>query len=226
MEAAEANLVLEKDKMVLLFTPPFDHSQPNPGYIMGYPPGLRENGGQYTHGSLWMALAWTKVREGARAVRLLQLMNPVEHSRNLEAAIHYRGEPYVAAADIYAAPGHVGQSGWTWYTGSAAWMYRIWVEEVLGFRLRGEWLTIDPAIPDDWPGFDLIYRYRSTVYTISVSRRPGERVPPTPIHLVDDRGKHEMKVWLPAKQQLTPEAAPHLLNNLASLPLPATKERS
>ncbi len=226
MEAAEANLVLEKDKMVLLFTPPFDHSQPNPGYIMGYPPGLRENGGQYTHGSLWMALAWTKVREGARAVRLLQLMNPVEHSRNLEAAIHYRGEPYVAAADIYAAPGHVGQSGWTWYTGSAAWMYRIWVEEVLGFRLRGEWLTIDPAIPDDWPGFDLTYRYRSTVYTISVSRRPGERVPPTPIHLVDDRGKHEMKVWLPAKQQLTPEAAPHLLNNLASLPLPATKERS
>jgi cyclic beta-1,2-glucan synthetase len=197
MESAEANLVRERDKLVLLFTPPFDHSQPNPGYIMGYPPGLRENGGQYTHGSMWMALAWATLREGARAVRLLQLMNPVEHSRHPEAAVHYRGEPYVVAADVYDAPGRVGQCGWTWYTGSAAWMYRIWTEEVLGFRLRGDRLTIDPAIPDEWPGFELTYRYRSTVYDIKVQRREGEKSVPSAIELKDDGGRHEIVVWLP-----------------------------
>jgi cyclic beta-1,2-glucan synthetase len=198
MESAQEHLVIEQDKMVLLFTPAFDHSQPSPGYIMGYPPGLRENGGQYTHGSLWMALAWARLGEGSRAVHLLQLMNPVEHSRNPEDAAHYRGEPYVVAADIYAAPGRVGQSGWTWYTGSAAWMYRIWVEEVLGFRLRGDQLTIDPVIPDDWPGFDLKYRYRSTEYEVSVRRREGEKAVPAAIRLVDDLRKHQITVWLPA----------------------------
>jgi cyclic beta-1,2-glucan synthetase len=219
MESAESHLVLEKEKMVLLFTPPFDRSLPNPGYIMGYPPGLRENGGQYTHGSLWMALAWTRLHEGGRAVGLLQLMNPVEHSRNLEAANRYRGEPYVAAADIYAAPGREGQGGWTWYTGSAGWMYRIWVEDVLGFRLRGDRLTIDPSLPDDWPGFELKYRYRSTLYEISVRRRPGEKGKPYSFQLVDDRGKHEITVWLPAAQPDNTEvfslsgAAPKLLVN-------------
>jgi cyclic beta-1,2-glucan synthetase len=194
MESAQENLVRERDKVVLLFTPPFDHSQPNPGYIMGYPPGLRENGGQYTHGSLWMALAWARLREGGRAAHLLQLMNPVELSRNREDVERYRGEPYVMAADVYAAPGRVGQCGWTWYTGSAGWMYRIWVEEVLGFKLRGNMLTVDPVLPDDWPGFELTYRFGSTVYEISVRRGEGEET--GPIRLVDDGGTHRITVWL------------------------------
>jgi cyclic beta-1,2-glucan synthetase len=187
MESAESNLVNVEEKLVMLFTPPFDRSQPSPGYIMGYPPGLRENGGQYTHGSLWMAMAWSRLNEGARAVHLLQLMNPVEHSRSPEAAEHYRGEPYVVAADVYTAPGRVGQSGWTWYTGSAGWMYRIWIEEVLGFRLRGNRLTIDPVLPDDWPGFDLTYKYGSTIYEIKVTR--GARLI---IDLKDDGGRHQV----------------------------------
>ncbi len=173
MESAEANLVRERDKMVLLFAPPFDHSEPNPGYIMGYPPGLRENGGQYTHGSLWMAMAWARLGEGQKAVRLLRMMNPVELNRSPADVARYRGEPYVAAADVLNAPGHIGQSGWTWYTGSAAWMYRIWIEEVLGFRLRGDRFTVEPSLPADWPGFELTYRHGSTVYEISVGRRAG-----------------------------------------------------
>jgi cyclic beta-1,2-glucan synthetase len=132
MESAETNLVRERDKMVLLFTPPFDHSEPNPGYIMGYPPGLRENGGQYTHGSLWMAMAWARLCEGQKAVRLLQIMNPIELNRGPADVARYKGEPYVVAADVLSAPGHVGQCGWTWYTGSAAWMYRIWFPAAWG----------------------------------------------------------------------------------------------
>ncbi len=171
MESAERHLVRERDRLVLLFDPPFDRSLPNPGYIMGYPPGMRENGGQYTHGALWMAMAWARMKEGGRAAHLLQIMNPIELNRTPEDVARYRGEPYVVAADVYAAPGHVGQSGWTWYTGSAGWMYRIWIEEVLGFRLRGDRFTVDPAIPDDWDGFELTYRYRSTVYDIVVRRQ-------------------------------------------------------
>ena len=126
-------------------------------------------------------------------------MNPVEHSRSPKSATHYRGEPYVVTADIYNAPGRVGQSGWTWYTGSAGWMYRIWVEEVLGFRLRGDQLTIDPALPVDWAGFEVTYRYRSTVYEIGIRRtEPGKAAAvQVPIQLKDDGGKHQITVWLP-----------------------------
>jgi cyclic beta-1,2-glucan synthetase len=170
MDSADANLVRERDKMVLLFTPPFDHSEPNPGYVMGYPPGLRENGGQYTHGSLWMAMAWARLQEGSKAVRLLQLMNPIELNRKPEDVLRYRAEPYVVAADVSSAPGRVGQSGWTWYTGSASWMYRIWIEEVLGLRVQGDRLTIEPAIPDDWPGFELTWRHGTTTFEIKVVR--------------------------------------------------------
>ena len=148
--ASAQRLVLEKEKIVLLFTPPFDHSEPHPGYIMGYPPGVRENGGQYTHGSLWLAMAWARARDGNSAVKLLQLMNPVEHSRTPEDAQKYRGEPYVVAADVSSAPGRVGRSGWTWYTGSAAWMYRVWIEEVLGLRIHGNQLSVDPVVSDAW----------------------------------------------------------------------------
>jgi cyclic beta-1,2-glucan synthetase len=176
MEAVERHLVREREKLVLLLTPPFDHSEPNPGYIMGYPPGLRENGGQYTHGSLWTAFAWARLREGHNAVRLLQFMNPIELSRSPEDSARYRGEPYATAADVYAAKGHVGQAGWTNYTGSAAWMYRIWLEDVLGFRVEGDRFTVDPVIPAEWPGFEMTYRRSNTVYEITVLRHDGERM--------------------------------------------------
>ena len=171
MESAQRQLVIERDRLALLFTPPFDHSEPHPGYIMGYPPGIRENGGQYTHGALWMAAAFARMGDGESAVRLLKMMNPVENTRDPSAVEHYRAEPYVVAADVSSAPGRRGQAGWTWYTGSAGWMYRIWIEEVLGFQLRGDRLTIAPVIPDDWDGFEIMYRHGATQYEIAVRRR-------------------------------------------------------
>ena len=171
MESAERLLVREREKMVLLLEPPFDHSAPNPGYIMGYPPGLRENGGQYTHGALWLAVAWARLGEGGKAARLLQMMNPAELTRNPADVAHYRGEPYVVAADVSLGAGRAGQCGWTWYTGSAGWMYRTWIEEVLGLRVEGGQLTVRPAIPADWPGFELTWRHQGTVYEIKVSRQ-------------------------------------------------------
>jgi cyclic beta-1,2-glucan synthetase len=173
MESADRELAKEKERIVLLFTPPFDHSTPHPGYIMGYPPGIRENGGQYTHGSLWLAMAWARLGEGGRAVRLLQMMNPIEHCRSPHDVERYKGEPYVGAADVYASPLQMGQAGWTWYTGSAAWMYRVWMDEVLGFELTGRSFTVRPALPANWDGFKLSYRHEKTTYEISVIRTTG-----------------------------------------------------
>jgi len=207
LESTDRLLVDEANQLVRLFAPPFDHSQPHPGYIMGYPPGLRENGGQYTHGALWTAMAWARLGEGAAAVRLLTMMNPVEHSRTPDKVAHYRGEPYSAAADVSSAQGRAGQSGWTWYTGSAGWMYRIWIEEVLGFHLRGDQLVLRPAIPDDWPGFEITYRHRSSTYHITVQKDPSlDGAAPTPevLHLVDDGALHRLLVRIPGK------AASHL----------------
>jgi len=170
LEAADRNLVHEAERLVLLFTPPFEHSTPHPGYIMGYPPGIRENGGQYTHGSLWLAAAWARLGEGSRAVRLLNILNPIERCRDIASVDRYRGEPYVAAADVYSAPGKEGQCGWTWYTGSASWMYRIWIEDVLGFQLRGNRLAIRPAVPPEWTKFTILYRAGSATYRILVEQ--------------------------------------------------------
>ncbi len=217
MESAGRQLVKEKERLALLFTPPFDHSQPHPGYIMGYPPGVRENGGQYTHGSLWMASAWARMNDGDAAVRLLSMMNPVESCRDPQAVERYRGEPYVVAADVSSAPGKEGRSGWTWYTGSAAWMYRIWIEEVLGFQLRGDRLTMTPVIPNDWPGFEITYRHHATVYEISVRRRTANEVViveldgrqmEDSIPLADDGGIHKVTVWIPRRSTAMPARPP------------------
>jgi cellobiose phosphorylase len=207
MDSAQSMLVDPTNKLVRLFTPPFDHSEPHPGYIMGYPPGLRENGGQYTHGSLWMAMAWARLGEGSKAAGLLTMMSPVEHARTPEDVASYCGEPYAVAADVSDGAGRIGRAGWTNYTGSAAWMYRIWVEEVLGFKLRGDRLTLNPVVPDDWPGFELTYRYRSTTYKIEVDRGPGldsmrmrldgRVVSGGAITLVDDGVTHRIGVLIP-----------------------------
>jgi cyclic beta-1,2-glucan synthetase len=208
LDSAERLLVDERNKIVRLFTPPFDHSEPNPGYIIGYPPGVRENGGQYTHGSLWLAMARARLGDGEAAVRLLQLMNPVERTRTPGDVARYRGEPYAVAADVSANPYCPGRSGWTWYTGSAAWMYRIWIEEVLGFHLRGNLLTLNPAIPRDWPGFEIRYRFGSTMYEITVTNNStrqtitvdGHSISSGTLQLVDDGGVHSVNVSVSAAE--------------------------
>jgi cyclic beta-1,2-glucan synthetase len=173
LESAWRQLVHEEEGLVLLFTPPFDIAEPSPGYIKGYPPGVRENGGQYTHAALWMAMAMARKGDGDRAVGLLRMLNPIEHARDAAAAWQYGIEPYVVAADVYRLPGRVGQGGWSWYTGSAAWMYRAWVEEVLGLQVRGGQMRIDPVIPAAWRGFSLRYRHGETVYEVQVENPDG-----------------------------------------------------
>jgi cyclic beta-1,2-glucan synthetase len=193
MRSVDQHLVRRDEKLVLLLTPPFDQSQPHPGYIMGYPPGVRENGGQYTHAALWVAMAFARLGDGARAVEVLEMLNPIEHTRTPADCAIYRTEPYAVAADVYSLESQVGRGGWTWYTGSAGWMYRIWLEEVLGFQLRGDRLSIEPAIPDDWPGFALTFRYGRTQYRIEVTNGP-EGAPAEPIALIDDGGTHTLQV--------------------------------
>jgi cyclic beta-1,2-glucan synthetase len=175
MESAWHHLVQEDEGLVLLFTPPFDHSEPSPGYIRGYPPGVRENGGQYTHAALWMAMAMARQGNGERAVQLLRLLNPIEHARDAQAAWDYVVEPYVVAADVYRLPGRIGRGGWSWYTGAAAWMYRAWTEEILGLKVQGSRLEIDPVIPANWPRFSLNYRHGEATYAIEVENPSGCR---------------------------------------------------
>jgi len=185
-------LVRSQESIVCLFTPPFDHSEPHPGYIMGYPPGLRENGGQYTHGALWLVLACARLGDGGHAVSLLQMMNPIERTSNEQRVLKYRGEPYVVAADVSAAPGLVGAAGWTWYTGSAGWMYRVWVEEVLGLRVKGDRLYFRPVVPQEWSGFTISYRYRSTTYELTAGREEAHEPQPDVIKLNDDGQTHKI----------------------------------
>jgi cyclic beta-1,2-glucan synthetase len=168
LESAWNRLVREDQGLVLLFEPPFDKADPSPGYIQGYPPGVRENGGQYTHAALWLAMALARKGQGTRAAQILRLLNPIEHTREPEAVWRYGIEPYVAAADVYSLAGHVGQGGWSWYTGSAAWMYRAWIEEILGLKKRGETLQIAPVIPAWWDGFQVNYRHGEALYEIRV----------------------------------------------------------
>ncbi|MFI5301386.1 MAG: GH36-type glycosyl hydrolase domain-containing protein, partial [Polyangiales bacterium] len=159
--------------LMALLSPPFDRSGRNPGYLGAYPPGIRENGGQYTHGALWTVQALAIAGEGDRAGRLLSRLNPIHHTASREAAELYKLEPYVVAADIYTAPGHVGRGGWSWYTGSASVMYRVALENLLGLRRSGSHLTIDPRIPRAWPGFEITYRHGEDELHISVQNPAG-----------------------------------------------------
>ena len=168
MAAVHEYLVRLGDGLVLLFTPPFDHSNLDPGYIKGYLPGIRENGGQYTHGAIWSVLAFAALGDGDRAGELFSVLNPINHASTRAGVHRYKVEPYVMAADVYTEPPHVGRGGWTWYTGSAGWMYQAGVEWILGFRLRGTTLVLDPCIPRAWPGFEISFRYHSARYEITV----------------------------------------------------------
>ncbi|HEX3664222.1 MAG TPA: glucoamylase family protein [Rhizomicrobium sp.] len=168
MAALEKYLVRRDDQLSLLFTPPFNSPSHDPGYIKGYPPGIRENGGQYTHAAVWAAQAFAMQGDGDRAGELLSMLNPIHHADTPTAIHRYKVEPYVACADIYSVPPHVGRGGWTWYTGSAGWMYRVTLEHLLGFRVQGTNLAIDPCIPRHWTNFEIDFRYRSSRYQIFV----------------------------------------------------------
>ena len=173
MAAVEEFLVRRADGLVALLTPPFDGTGLDPGYIKGYPPGVRENGGQYTHAAIWSLIAFAMLGEGDKAGEIFAMLNPITHARRPAGVDRYKVEPYVVAADVYAEPPHVGRGGWTWYTGSAGWMYRAGLEWLLGFRLSGARLTIDPCIPRAWPGFTIAFRHRATPYEIVVENPHG-----------------------------------------------------
>ena len=173
MDAVQNRLVRMDDKLIQLFDPPFDKGTLHPGYIKGYVPGIRENGGQYTHAATWVVLATALQGRGDLALRLWNLINPIYHATTPEEVKRYKVEPYVVCADVYGAPPHTGRGGWTWYTGSASWLYRVALEAILGFRLEGDTLRFEPCVPPNWPRFEITYRYRSTAYQISVDNRAG-----------------------------------------------------
>lgn len=215
--AAWEELVREDERLVLLFTPPFDKSPVYPGYIKGYPPGVRENGGQYTHGALWLALALARQGEGDRASTLLRFLNPIEHAREPEDVSRYMVEPYVLAADVYRLDGHIGRGGWTWYTGSASWMYRVWIEEIFGLTVRGEQLTVDPVLPSSWERVSVTYRRKKAVYEITIEnpegvekgvawvKMDGRRLEDRVISLEERLIKHRVQVRLGTGEEPTPE---------------------
>jgi cyclic beta-1,2-glucan synthetase len=207
MQAVEKYLIRPEDKMILLFTPPFDKTALDPGYIKGYLPGVRENGGQYTHAAIWCVIAYAMMKEGDKAMNLFSLLNPVQHSATAEEVEKYKVEPYVIAADVYSQAPHTGRGGWTWYTGSCGWMYRAGIESILGLQIHGEEMSFNPCIPKEWPEYKLKYRYGSTDYEVTV--RNPQRQPDTVLRLrldgqevqekitmADDGKKHHVEVVL------------------------------
>jgi cyclic beta-1,2-glucan synthetase len=208
MRSVDQRLVRRDRRLIQLLDPPFDSSEPSPGYIMGYVPGVRENGGQYTHAAIWVTMAFARLGNAKQAWELFELINPVNHARNAEAVDTYKVEPYVVAADVYSVPPHTGRGGWTWYTGSAGWMYRLIVESLLGLRLEVDKLHLTPCLPEAWAGFKIHYRYRETVYHIVIEREKGKRgeqwvtvdgVPQdgSVVTLVDDRQDHAVELRVP-----------------------------
>ena len=210
MEAADRHLIRREDRMMLLLTPPFDTMTPSPGYIQGYVPGVRENGGQYTHAALWTVLAFARLGDGDRAAELFSMLNPLTHTRNAGEIRRYRAEPYVVAADLYSQPPHTGRGGWTWYTGSAGWMYRVGVEAILGLTRRGGGLHIDPCIPTTWAGYEMVFKPGRSEYRIVVENPQGvsrgvarldvDGIEQTgrDIAIVDDGAVHQVRVVLGA----------------------------
>ena len=168
MNSVEQRLIKAEQGLSLLFTPPFDKTTLDPGYIKGYPPGLRENGGQYSHAAMWNILAFTQLGEAEKAHNLFALLNPINHALNPEEALRYKVEPYVVAADVYSVAPHIGRGGWTWYTGAAGWMYRAGMEGILGIHREGKELTIHPCIPSHWPGFKALIHIDNTDYAIEI----------------------------------------------------------
>jgi cyclic beta-1,2-glucan synthetase len=216
MAAVDQRLVRTDAGLIELLTPPFDLSALNPGYIKGYVPGIRENGGQYTHAAVWTMMAFALMGNSNRAWELFSMINPVHHGAGKDGIATYKVEPYVAVADIYSAPPHTGRGGWTWYTGSAGWMYRFLMETLLGLARSGDQLYIMPRLPDSWDGFKLSYRYYQTTYSITVKKSDareirimldGFHVRNQSISLVNDRKSHQVQIEL-AMQKPVPHETP------------------
>jgi cyclic beta-1,2-glucan synthetase len=173
MASVERRLVRRDERLMLLFAPPFDRTSLDPGYVKGYVPGIRENGGQYTHAAVWSVVAFARLGEGDKAVEAFDRLSPIGYTSRRADVHRYKGEPYAVAADDYSQPPHVGRVGWTWYTGAAGWLYRAGLESILGFRKQGSTLIIDPCIPREWKRFAITYRYGSSLYRIRVENPNG-----------------------------------------------------
>ncbi len=209
MASLEEHLVRRDEQLLLVLDPPFDKTAHDPGYIKGYPPGLRENGGQYTHAALWAVLAFARLGEGDKAMSLFAMINPINHALTAQDVAVYQVEPYVAVADIYSTAPHVGRGGWSWYTGSAGWMQRVGIESILGVRISRDGLHIQPCVPRLWPGYSVTLTWRSSRYAIVVSNpdQTGQGVAAIsldgvslsatdPVKLVDDGASHDVQVTL------------------------------
>jgi cyclic beta-1,2-glucan synthetase len=206
LDAVRAHLIQRGTGVVLLLTPPFDRSAQDPGYIRGYPPGVRENGGQYTHAAAWVVMAVAAQGSGDEAVELFHLLNPVNKTRTNAGVERYLGEPYAVAGDVYAHPEHAGRVGWSWYTGAAGWLYRAGLESILGLRAHGDTFEVDPCIPTSWPACAITWRFGKSRYEISIenperqcrgvhrAELDGEGVEPRSIPLVDDGVTHTVRV--------------------------------
>ena len=208
MQSVNEHLVRRDDALVQLLDPPFNTSSLNPGYIRGYVPGVRENGGQYTHAAIWATMAFAEQGDHDRAWELFRMINPVNHALSASAVATYKVEPYVVSADVYAVDPHTGRGGWSWYTGSAGWMYRLIIESLLGLRLESNSLHFKPCLPSDWPAVTIHYRYQATLYHITVSQTHGNEggtgvfgvtvdgvnQPDQTIHLVDDQQEHQVTI--------------------------------
>ena len=206
MESAYKNLVQKDVGIIQLLEPAFDKSDLNPGYIKGYVPGVRENGGQYTHAAIWMIMAFAKLGNNERVWELLKMINPINHGKTAEGIAIYKVEPYVLAADVYSVDPHAGRGGWTWYTGSAGWLYRLIIESFLGIQQEGNKLKISPCIPDEWESFKVNYRYKNTVYHIKVMRIPNDEKMKVTVDgveqegnsmaLINDNNEHNVQVTI------------------------------
>lgn len=205
MQAVDQRLVRRQDQIIQLLQPAFDQSGQNPGYIRGYVPGVRENGGQYTHAAIWTAMAFAKMGDAERAWDAFQIINPINHGNSVHTIARYKVEPYVVAADVYAAEPHIGRGGWTWYTGSAGWMYTFIMESLLGLRREGNHLSFNPCVPADWKDFSMSYQYLNTTYQISIRLKDaaygqsklyvdGAAMANLSLTLLDDRLEHKVEL--------------------------------
>jgi cyclic beta-1,2-glucan synthetase len=218
MQSASKHLVRKEDHIIQLFNPPFDKSAMNPGYIKGYVPGVRENGGQYTHAAIWLVMAFAQQGNAKKTWELLQMINPVNHSTDTSSIEQYKTEPYVIAADVYGVKEHKGRGGWSWYTGSSGWMYQLILESFIGLKRKGNSLSFAPCFPEEWSSVKINYTYSNTVYKVELIQNAlagidtkiildGNEEISSVILLVDDGGVHDVKVYLPSKEVILVSSA-------------------
>jgi cyclic beta-1,2-glucan synthetase len=217
MASFDRELVDRDLNLARLLTKPFDETRPSPGYIQGYPPGIRENGGQYTHGVIWGIVAWAMLKRHDKAFELFSMLNPITHTRTFRDVQIYENEPYVMSADVYTANPHQGRGGWSWYTGAAGWMFQAGLEYILGVKLQGDQLYIQPCVPSDWKSFSIDYKFKETTYLLEVYYQQDHGHPiqwvidgqdagnQSYLKLVNDGQAHQVEVHLGMQHSSTME---------------------